>query len=68
MSDTGSEVVPFAGDADGGGRLAEIRQIARTDPDRYDSDKALQAEQIALLESGLTRAGRQLAGNRNCGR
>jgi hypothetical protein len=37
----------------GGGltnRLEEIRQLRRDDPDKYDSDKALQAEELKLLE------------------
>ena len=40
-------------------RLAEIRNIAKTDPDRYDNDKALQTEQqtlIARLGQGKSRA------------
>jgi hypothetical protein len=32
-----------------GGRLAEIRQLCRDNPEKYDSDKALQAEHRQLL-------------------
>ncbi|MBW7968611.1 hypothetical protein [Bradyrhizobium sp. BR 10289] len=31
-------------------RLAEIRELARTDPRAYDADTAIQSEQLALIE------------------
>uniref|UniRef100_UPI0028E779E0 hypothetical protein n=1 Tax=Bradyrhizobium cosmicum TaxID=1404864 RepID=UPI0028E779E0 len=36
-----------------GSRMDEIRQIMRDDPDRYNSDKALQAEQLSLIEAQI---------------
>lgn len=47
-------LAPVGGEGQGGksieGRLAEIRQIARDTPDKYDADKALQKEQQDLIE------------------
>jgi hypothetical protein len=42
--------------ADHAARLAEIRQIARNDPQGFESNQALQAQQLALLE--LQQAGK----------
>lgn len=36
-----------------GSRMAEIRQIMRDDPDRYNADRALQNEQLALIEAEI---------------
>lgn len=36
-----------------GSRMDEIRQIMRDDPDRYNSDRALQNEQLSLIEAQL---------------
>lgn len=33
------------------GRLDEIREIRRSDPDRYDADKKMQAEELQLIEA-----------------
>ncbi|WOH70653.1 hypothetical protein RX330_20360 [Bradyrhizobium sp. NDS-1] len=37
----------------GAQRMMEIRQIMRDEPDRYNADKALQAEQLGLIEADL---------------
>ncbi|MCK1400129.1 hypothetical protein IVB45_18585 [Bradyrhizobium sp. 4] len=36
-----------------GSRMDEIRQIMRDDPDSYNSNKALQAEQLSLIEAQI---------------
>ena len=40
---------PHTGEFDAQGRLAEIREICRNDPDRFDGNVPLQREKNALL-------------------
>jgi hypothetical protein len=45
---TAAASAPPAGD-----RLAQIREMRRNDPQAYDSDRALQAEELSLIEASL---------------
>jgi hypothetical protein len=38
---------------DGSARLAQIREISRNDPNAYESNKALQREELSLIEASL---------------
>lgn len=54
-------LIPNAGGSPGKsveGRLNEIRELRRNDPDKYDADKNLQAEEIQLLEAQQKMAAR----------
>jgi hypothetical protein len=37
-------------------RLSQIREIARNDPQKYESDHALQQEQLALIEASIPKS------------
>lgn len=43
-------------------RLAEIREMRRADPSSYDNNKALQAEELSLLENRLSPAASSAGG------
>lgn len=49
------------------GRLAEIRALRRDDPHAWESNKALQAEELALIEAGLPDRTRGKGGYRDPG-
>lgn len=51
---TGKAVVASA--APSGDRLEQIREMRRNDPDAYNADKGLQAQELALIEASLPAA------------
>lgn len=58
-----ADLVPIGTEAGKGvnDRLAEIRKLRTENPDKYDADKAMQAEELKLLDAQSRIKGRQAA-------
>ena len=58
--------LPLIADSAGGGKsiddqIAEIRKFRQDNPDKYDSDKAMQARELSLIEARMTMQKRNAA-------